>query len=107
MQYGAAVVGAPDTLVRRVRRFSCSVTGNMHGRSAFARLQLSGFDVGKIMANDPIFFWADAVWDGFVDDKDLESAWVIGMREVALSKNPFAQVRGPAGATIASARRLG
>ena len=35
---------------------------------------------------------AKAVWDGFVDDKDLESAWVIGMREFALSKTRFHRI---------------
>ena len=107
MRYGAVVVGSTDSAIRAARRFSCAVGGEMRGRSAFARLQLAGYDVGAQMATDPISSWAKAVWDNFGGKDNLAVAWRRAMTTVALAERPFSQVTGPAGAMVASALRLG
>eukprot|EP00972_Heterocapsa_arctica_P048359 7131589-Heterocapsa_arctica.AAC.1 len=81
--------------------------GEMRGRSAFARLQLAAFDVGALMAVDPITEWAKAVWDGLVSRDDLKAAWRKAIVSVGLADRPFQAATGPAGATVASARRIG
>ena len=48
-----------------------------------------------------------AVWDGLVDEADLKVAWKQAMIQVGLAERPFQAVRGPAGAMVASARKLG
>ena len=106
MRYGAGVCGATDSIVKSARRFSCAVRGEMRGRSAFARLQLAAFDVGALMATDPLLEWARAVWDGLVSDDDLRAAWRRAMSTVAVAPQPFRAVAGPAGAMVASALRL-
>ena len=103
VRYGCVVVGAPNGLVQRARRFACSVEGNMRGRSAFGRTQLSGYDLGGQMALDPLLAWSRAVWDAFVPTQQLHLAWRYAVRTVALAAQPFSKVSGPAGAAVASA----
>ena len=50
---------------------------------------------------------ARAVWDGLVDTGDLQVTWQQALVSAGLSAHPFLQVTGPAGAMVASARRLG
>ena len=107
VRYGCVVVGAPNGLVQRARRFACSVEGNMRGRSAFGRTQLSGYDLGGQMALDPLLAWSRAVWDAFVPTQQLHLAWRYAVRTVALAAQPFSKVSGPVGAAVASAQRLG
>ena len=107
MRYGAGVTGAGDEVVRKVRRLECHTQGDMRGRSAFARLQLSDYDAGASMAVAPLVSWAKAVWDGLARRADLEAAWRRASREVGLCSKPFTAVSGPAGATLASAMRIG
>ena len=107
MRYGVGVCGATDTAVRAARRFSCAVAGEMRGRSSFARLQLAAFDVGTLMATGPTVEWAKAVWEGLVGRDDLRAAWRNAIVTVGLASRPFQAAAGPAGATVASARRLG
>jgi ribonuclease HI len=107
MRYGVAVVGATNSALQTARRFSCAAAGEMRGRSAFARLQLAAYDVGALMAIDPLVEWAKAVWDGLVPREDLRIAWRRAVVEVGTANNPFLAVRGPAGAMVASVMRLG
>ena len=107
LRYGTGVCGATDSALRSVRRFSCAVRGEMRGRSTFARLQLASFDVGALMATDPILEWSRAVWDGLVCDEDLRATWQRAMSVVAQADNSFRAVSGPAGAMVASALRIG
>ena len=61
VRYGARVTGANASAIVAARRASCAAMGSMKGRSSFARLQLADFDVGAVMAVDPILAWAKAV----------------------------------------------
>ena len=81
--------------------------GPMRGRSAYARLQLAGYDVGAQMAIGPIMEWAKAVWDSLVPRDQLNDAWKLAMTTVAGAAKPFNAAVGPAGAMVASLARLG
>ena len=59
------------------------------------------------MSVDPLVAWAKAVWDGLVGAEVFEIAWRRACYEVGLCHKPFAAIHGPAGATMASARRIG
>ena len=59
------------------------------------------------MAVDPIYEWARAAWDGLVSADDMRVAWRRAVVTIGLSQRPFGDVVGPAGAMVASARRLG
>ena len=107
MRYGAAAYGATDSAIKLVRSFSCNAVGEMRGKSTFARIALAGHDAGGLMAIDPIIQWAKAVWDGLVVRDDMAFSWKVAMRDVATAQRPFSAVRGPAGAMVASARRIG
>jgi hypothetical protein len=107
MKYGVAVCGATDSTVNAARRFSCAAVGEMRGRSAFARLALAKYDVGTQMAIEPVVEWARAVWDGLVSREELKLAWRRAVVDVGTASRPFQAVRGPAGAMVASALRLG
>ena len=63
VRYGNICTGASNAAVKAARRFALSAVGECRGRSAFARLQLAEFDIGAVMALDPILAWARAVWD--------------------------------------------
>ena len=107
MRYGAASFGATDSAIKLVRSFSCNAIGEMRGKSTFARIALAGHDAGGLMAIDPIIQWAKAVWDELVARDDMGFSWKVAMRDVATAQRPFSAVRGPAGAMVASARRIG
>ena len=79
----------------------------MRGRSSFARLALANYDVGALMGTDPIVEWSRSAWDGLVSNGMLASTWKQAMIQVGTAKRPLAEVRGPAGAIVASAIRIG
>ena len=62
-------------MLKAARRFACSMRGDMRGRSSYARLHLANYDPGAQLATDPILEWARAVWDGFANKRDIETAW--------------------------------
>ena len=106
-KYGAGVYGASTSAIKAVRSFSCNAIGEMRGRSSFARLALAGYDAGGLMAIEPIVQWAKAVWDSLVPRDDMKVSWKAAMTSVVGAARPFSKVSGPAGAMVASARRLG
>ena len=107
MRYGSAVTGAAPADVIAARRFACAAVGPMAGRSAFARLQLRAYDVGALMATDPILEWSKAIWDGQVPRQQLSLAWRRALPIISMADRPFSAVEGPAGAMLASLLRLG
>ena len=107
IRYGASVLGTNSTALARIRRFACAVRGEMRRRSPFGRMKLAKYDPAKQMAVDPIVDWARARWDALSDYDDMRVAWKIASIKVGLAKHPFREVIGPAGALIASARRIG
>ena len=107
LRYGASAYGASSSAIKAVRFFTCGAIGKMQGRSALARATLTGYDAGALMATDPIVQWARAVWDNLAPPQDLQVTWKQAMVTVATAEKPFSRVAGPAGAMVASARRLG
>ena len=99
--------GATNCVIKAVRSFSCNALGEMRGKSTFARVTLGGYDAGAVMAIDPILHWAKAIWDVLVPRQRLEISWKAAIVSVAGAARPFGAVRGPAGAMVASARRIG
>ena len=61
LRYGAGVVGASAAMIKQARRTTCSAISELRGRSQFARLKLTDYDIGALMATDPIIEWAKAV----------------------------------------------
>ena len=106
-KYGSAAFGATNSAIKVVRSFSCNALGEMRGKSTFARLVLAGYDAGGLMATEPVVQWAKAIWDKLVSPEDMAISWRAAMNNVAGAARPFSQVRGPAGAMVASARRIG
>ena len=107
MRYAVAVYGATNTAIKAARSFSCNAFGEMRGKSSFARLALSSYDIGALMATDPITDWAKAVWDSLVSRDDMRVSWKQAMVEIGTAQRPFAEVKGPCGAMVASALRIG
>ena len=109
IRYGACATGASKAVIKAARRFACGAFEECRGRSAFARLQLADFDIGALLALDPVIEWAKAVWDGSVERQELKDAWKGAMTTVASVKasQSFRKVVGPAGAMVASVRRMG
>ena len=107
LRYGTAVVGASCSAIKAARGFSCQALGEMRGKSTFGRLSLANYDVGGVMATDPIVEWAKAGWDGTESGNLMTSTWKKAMIDVGTSARPFGAVKGPAGAMVASALRIG
>ena len=107
IRYGAGVVGASSSAIQSARRITCTSISEMRGRSQFGRLQLAEYDVGALMATDPLVEWAKGVWDGLASRKMMAVAWRAAMVHVGPAIRPFQVARGPAGAMVASAMRLG
>jgi len=71
-------------------------------------MAISGYDPGVELSSAPILSWARAVWGQLVDRNEvLLPAWRQAMRQVGLARQPFRMVKGPAGAFVASALRIG
>ena len=56
---------------------------------------------------DPIASWAEAIWCAWLPIHMLVGLVVKALNDLANAKNVWATVRGPAGAFVASAQRLG
>ena len=55
----------------------------------------------------PITKWAEAVWESWLPRADLAKLAAAAVEALAGRPSPWAMVRGPAGAFVASAQRLG
>ena len=107
LRYGASSHGITNTALKAVRFFSCGALGSMRGRSCFARLALTGYDVGALMAVDPIVQWSNAFFDKLVPLGELQATWKRAIVDVTAALRPFSNVAGSAGAYAASVGRLG
>ena len=94
-------------MVQAIRRFACRVQGSMSGRCTFARLDLGKYDPGSEVSLKPIYDWARAAWDQWVEKGDLHKARRIALTEVGAAPDAFRAVSVPAGAFVASAMRIG
>jgi len=105
--HGAKVLGVTDAELSKLTSLSHAAFGRATGKSAYARLSLSGGMPGARQAIEPIVAWSTAVFDQTVPEPVLQEAWRNAAARVGLSSSPFDQVSGPASATAAAARRLG
>ena len=55
----------------------------------------------------PIGDWATAVWEQWMPERAMERLAAKAKQKLKKAKNPWAKVKGPAAAMVASCRRLG
>ena len=55
----------------------------------------------------PIGDWATAVWESWMLERAIERPAAKAKQKLRKAKNPWAKVKGPAAAMVASCRRLG
>ena len=109
--YGVAVTGVTEQQLTQLRRTAaCATPPFASGRSLDIALQLSGLDPGPNATGAPLVRWAQEMWQATLPFanralpvRDLLRAW-----QAVLAKPPkgWAQVRGPIGAAVLSAKRL-
>ena len=87
-----------------------AMPGNAKGRSTFLTLLADDVDPGILANSSPILAWAQA-WQEAEGDPSLvtrlQTAWKRWVIELGLAKVPWQKARGPAGAFVATVRRLG
>ena len=111
-RYGAKVMGLPDRLLGRTRRLVRTGTSSKAGGSSLT-LDLSLQKCRRVdpafMANaEPLVKWVKEVYAASSERMaDLDEAWRAAVGVVGLAANPWEQVVGPAGAVIATMRRIG
>jgi len=105
--YGAKVTGMTNGQIEALTSVAHQTLGKASGRSAYARLTLSGGLPAAGPAIAPIWEWALAVFDRRVPAGILEAAWRSAVAPVGLAKDPSAAGKGPAGAAVAAAARIG
>ena len=111
IMYGAQVMGISDTRLSELRHSVAATAGGNHkGRSSQLVLLADGADPGVAANTAPILAWANA-WNETHHQprlvEHLQAAWKRWVLKVARAKVPWQVVRGPAGAFIATVRRLG
>ena len=105
--HGAAVTGVTNKQLKELMSLAHSSLGKSSGLSAYARLSLGGGIPGEKDAVAPIFKWARAAFDQTAPRITMQRAWKRAVREVGLDPDPQGAAKGPAGATVSAAARLG
>ena len=112
--YGIACSGMGDDQLMQVRRAAAGIIGGSSaGKGPNMVLIAESAKVG--WAADPAFAahiepigqWADAAWHSRLPTKLLDYSIGKAKRAVLAAKRPWAVVRGPAGAVVATAARIG
>ena len=113
LQFGQAVVGVSPTMLLRQRRAVAAATvpsnggGDLDITLMLADGGLNGrADPAFAAHRDPIGHWAMAMWESWVPHGGLRRLVVRAKHVLAVSRRPWAMVRGPAAAFVASAHRL-
>ena len=116
MTYGQSVTGVSNTLLRAQRRAAAAASAPAAG-TAGQNLDLALLlaDGARKGAADPAFeahvapigMWAAAAWGSWVPDAMLLKLVGRAQLRLASAARPWAVVRGPAAAFVASAARLG
>ena len=114
LTYGQAVTGVSNKLLVQQRRSVAAATVRTVGGG--------GLDLTLVLADgsrhgrvdpafeahcQPIVFWAMAVWHEWLPRAALGKLIAAARARLARAKNPWAAVRGPAAAYVATASRLG
>ncbi|CAK0805345.1 unnamed protein product, partial [Prorocentrum cordatum] len=109
--YGVQVMGMADTKLGELRQsVATSLQGNTKGRSTFLALLADDVDPGTLVNSAPILAWAQAWRETYRQPElipELQAAWQKWALRVGRAKSPWQIVRGPAGAFVATVRRLG
>ncbi len=106
VRFGIAVTGITDAALKKVRYAAAAAHGPMGRRSTTARLAATGYDPGLEMVLAPLKDWVMDVWERAGCSDEMADAWKRAQQTVGLSDQPHARVEGPAGALIATLRRL-
>ncbi|CAK0893879.1 unnamed protein product, partial [Prorocentrum cordatum] len=109
--YGAQVMGMANATLASLRQsVATSFRGNAMGRSSPLTLLAQGADPAIRANTEPLVNWAMA-WQEVANQDglqaQLQSAWKKWVLREGRARAPWQQVRGPAGAFIATVQRLG
>ncbi|CAK0823664.1 unnamed protein product, partial [Prorocentrum cordatum] len=109
--YGVQVMGMANATLASLRQsVAASFRGNAMGRSSPLTLLAQGADPAIRANTEPLVNWAMA-WQEVANQDglqaQLQSAWKKWVLRVGRARAPWQQVRGPAGAFIATKQRLG
>ena len=102
--YGTACIAVSNTFLKQISSTVHRAFGPSKGRSAYARLRLTGGLPGALPATAPIVAWSRAFWDQLVPFDLLERSWRIAIVEVGVAGG---RPSGPAGAAVFAAKRVG
>ena len=118
--WACSVHGVPTTLLTRWRASAAACTSMAdRGGSPTAKLLVAGAGTRKVdpaydAHRGPIVAWAGAWHDtrgpprkGDINRKVLQQCFCRAIRRIGYRDRPWGLVRGPAGATVATLRRLG
>ena len=108
--YGVKVTGIPDRQLLQLRRHVRNATvPRTAGRDLTVDLALLGRDVDPayVCNREPILMWLRCCWDRVVPVEWTAIAFDMAKQEVWGASNPWSKVRGPAGAVIATLKRIG
>ncbi len=112
--YGDDVMGvSDDVLDKRRRTVASAVSAGAQGKSVDAVLALADDRPGQSLdpAYDahrlPIARWAEAVYSKWADRNAMRDAMERERTRLTRARRPWAAVRGPAGAVLATAERIG
>ena len=112
--YGMACQGAGDYMLLQLRRTVAGIIGgSAAGKDPNMVLIAAGAKAG--LASDPAFAahvepigqWAEAVWHRSLPGMLLHASVAKVKQALLAAKRPWAVVKGPAAATVASAARIG
>ena len=112
--YGVASTGVSDSFLHKQRRAAAAATTNsIHGKnvdmllvSADAASGRASTDPAVKAHTDVIGMWAEMAWGKWLPRKSMNIAIADATRRLAVAKRPWAVVRGPAAALVATCARL-
>ena len=114
MLYGVECCGIGDSMLEECRRTAAKAcVGSAGGKSATRSLYaIDGAhgtaDPAFVAHTNPITYWALAWWENWLDQDSLVTAFQSTKEKLSGAKGTvWANVKGPAGALIASAERIG
>ncbi len=99
--------------MQRRRAVACAIARGCKGKELDIMLAMSEDDDRSFIDpafrahSAPISRWAEAVWGGWIPRQTMERAITRAKKKLADARRPWAAVSGPAGATVATAARIG
>ncbi len=115
MTYGQSVMGVADNLLLQQRRaVVAAISDGAAGKDLDLTLVLA--DGGKCRAAvdpafaahaEPLCTWTEAVWCNWAQRSAMDRAVAAARLRLTRARRPWAVVRGPAAAAVATAARLG